>query len=186
MNNRLKQNLIALTALTLAIYSGCNWSGGSDADFNTSRTNLEANISGFYRGALSGGKAVNGSDINSFIINQSGNTVEVQDSNGTEYRGAVGIPNTVVDAATGAVLPAGTILASYTVTWEGNNGATGRDVNFNGVVEAVAVTDIQAEQTNETVTETDASNTATADNTTRTTQDASQDASQKYFAKRIH
>ena len=48
---------LSVVAATMGITS-CDWSGGSDGAFNSSRGGMDINISGNYRGILSGNKAV--------------------------------------------------------------------------------------------------------------------------------
>jgi len=151
-----------------AIYAGCDWTGGSDSDFNTSRTNLDATVTGFYSGMLDGGKAVSnpsGGTINSLLINQSGNVIEIQDSNNQNYRGTVGTPVTT-SSADSDVISAGASLASYTLSWSGTDGVAQKEVEFNGVIEFITVTDTQGEVTDRQVTDSTSTSTVGASNTT--------------------
>ena len=155
----MKRTLSIITTVTaLAVATtlvSCDWSsGGSGSGFNTSKTNLDVNISGTYRGQING-KAVSntsGGNITQLVIQQSGNVVEVHDNQGSTYRGSVGIPNVALTGADGtaAMLPLGAELASYTVSWTGKDAVANRDVKFTGNIEIVTVDDITGEQVTET------------------------------------
>lgn len=137
--------LLALIGLPMVFFSSCNWTGGSDSDFNTSRGSLNINISGVYSGALSGSRAVSqtsGGAITSFVVQQSGNVVEVRDSNGQSYRGTVGSPLALTSVSQGGTLPVGAQLANFQVNWSGNDGVAAKNINFTGVINLVSVTDI--------------------------------------------
>ena len=147
-----------LTAI--AGLSSCDWTGGSGSDFNTSRGGLNINLSGFYRGVQSGGRAVartSGGQISNFTIQQSGNVLEVIDNNGQKYRGNVGSPLAVATPSTLGVIPTGAQLANFQVNWSGKDGVAAKNIQFTGVVNVVAVTDIQA-----TIKRTESANTNTA------------------------
>lgn len=141
---------LSFAAATLGITS-CDWSGGSDGAFNSSRGGMDINISGNYRGILSGGKAVSnttGGAITSFVVQQSGNVLQVTDSNAQEYRGNVGSPLAIAElpAATAGndtpVLPAGAQLANFSVSWSGKDGVAAKDIRFTGVINVVSVQDV--------------------------------------------
>jgi hypothetical protein len=136
----------AAVLATIAGLSSCDWTGGSDSDFNTSRGGLNINLSGFYKGLGSGGRAVSnttGGQINNFTIQQSGNVLEVLDSNGQKYRGNVGSPLAVAAPSALGVIPTGAQLANFQVNWNGTDGVAAKEVQFTGVVNVVAVTDIR-------------------------------------------
>lgn len=153
----------------LAGLSSCDWSGGSGSDFNTSRGGLNINLSGFYRGVGSGGRAVSattGGNKTNFTIQQSGNVLEVTDNNGQKYRGNVGSPLAVATPSTLGVIPTGAQLANFQVNWSGKDGTAGKNIQFTGVVNVVAVTDIRASTSRQlNVNDTTATNTATDNQT---------------------
>ena len=138
---------LSFAAATLGITS-CDWSGGSDGAFNSARGGMDINISGNYRGILSGGKAVantTGGAITSFVVQQSGNVLQVTDSNAQEYRGNVGSPLAVAELPAptadneSPVLPAGAQLANFSVSWSGKDGVAAKDIRFTGVINVVSV-----------------------------------------------
>lgn len=139
-----------LLAVALCLVSGlaaCEWSSGSDGSFNSSRAGLSVNISGFYRGNQSGGRAVSnktGSPVQNFVILQNGNVIEVTDGNGQKYRGNVGAPGSVFS---GTVIPAGTGIASFQVSWKGKDGTADQNIEFVGVINVVAVNEIRGTTT---------------------------------------
>ena len=137
----------ALLCMATAFW-GCDWSGGGDGGFNTSRAGLDVNISGVYKGTLSGGKAVSntsGAPISNFVFQQSGNVIEVTDSNGQMYRGNVGAPGAVF-TGTGTI-PSGALLASYQISFSGKDGVAAKDIEFTGIIHAVAIIDIEGDET---------------------------------------
>ena len=153
----------ACVLAAIAGLSSCDWTGGSESDFNTSRGGLNINLSGFYKGVQSGGRAVSrtsGGQISNFTIQQSGNVLEVLDNNGQKYRGNVGSPLAVATPSSLGVIPTGAQLANFQVNWSGKDGVAGKNVQFAGVVNVVAVTDIRGTVTR---TESAQSNDATLD-----------------------
>ena len=141
---------LSFAAATLGITS-CDWSGGSDGAFNSSRGGMDINISGNYRGILSGGKAVSnttGGAITSFVVQQSGNVVQVTDSNAQQYRGNVGSPLAIAELPAPTadnetpVLPAGAQLANFSISWSGKDGVAAKDIRFTGVINVVSVQDV--------------------------------------------
>jgi len=151
--NRALTTFISLAVISSSgLFIGCNWSSGGDSNFNSSRTNLDVNVSGTYRGNDNGKAVSNPSvgNISQLVVQQSGNVLEVIDSQGSTYRGSVGVPLTLGDADN--VIPLGAELASYTVSWEGNDNVADRRVRFNGNIELVAVQDITGDAITETRT----------------------------------
>jgi hypothetical protein len=134
--------LAAITTLT-----GCDWSSGSQENFNTANQSALTNVSGFYKGLLGGGRAVattsNGS-ILSLNIQQSGNRVEILDNQGSNYVGSVGSP--VLTALPRADIPAGAVVSTYQISFAGKDGVSARDIEFTGTITLVAVTDIRGNQ----------------------------------------
>ena len=153
----------------------CDWSGGSSDDFNTSSGSTTVNISGFYSGILGSGLAVSrtsGGNISSLTLQQSGNALDVIDSNGQNYKGNVGSPLTLAAPSDLGVIPTGAQVASFQVSWAGKDGVAARDVSFSGVISVVTVDSIQGDSTTTSsiddsvrVAQNDNVRTATTDNT---------------------
>jgi hypothetical protein len=157
--------------------TACDWSGGGDATFNTSGGSVAINISGNYRGILSDGRAVSqtsGGTISSLSVQQSGNVVEVLDSNGQKYRGTVGSPLSLASPDEAGFLSTGAQLANFQVSWEGTDFVAGKDVIFSGIITVASVSDIQGDSTVQT-TDSTVSDGATqnSDETAGTASDAS-------------
>jgi hypothetical protein len=136
--------LLGVTATLLS----CDFSTGGDGGFNTSRANLEMNFSGQYLGLLSGGKAVSitsGAPITSFMIQQSGNTIQIIDSNGQTYQGVLGAPGAVIDPSSSATLPVGAQLAVFQVSWQGTDGVAQKSVKFTGVIDVVTINRVEGD-----------------------------------------
>jgi hypothetical protein len=149
--------------------ASCDWTGGGDAAFNTSGGSVAINISGNYRGILSGGRAVSqtsGGTISSLTLQQSGNAVEVVDSNGHKYRGTVGSPLSLASPDEDGVLAAGAQLANFQVSWEGTDFAAGKKVSFSGIIGVVTVNDIQGDSTTRTIDSSESEGTTTSNNST--------------------
>jgi hypothetical protein len=170
-------SVIAASVVGTLLISGCEWgSSGSDGSFNTSQgAGVQLNFSGVYRGTMSGGKLVaskGGAPVTSLTIFQSGNAIEVTDNNGSTYRGNVGSPGAVSDSSSGT-FPVGAELAQAQISFTGNdNTAGGREVNFVGVIHAVAVKDIQGTTTEDT----ESSSSSSSDGGTRTTTSSTTDS----------
>lgn len=161
-------------AISAVSFTSCNWTGGSDSDFNTSRGSLNINISGVYTGVLGGGRAVSqtsGGAITSLVVQQSGNVLEITDNNGQKYRGSAGSPLSLTSVEQGGTLPVGAQLATFQVNWSGKDGVAAKNINFTGVINLVSVTDIQGDSKVVTNTATDNSNTTSTN--TRTAQNGS-------------
>ncbi|HBA84503.1 MAG TPA: hypothetical protein DCZ95_10455 [Verrucomicrobia bacterium] len=171
---------MAATCLGLVLFSGCEWgSSGGDGSFNTSQgAGVQLNFSGVYSGTMSGGKLVaskGGAPVTSLVIFQAGNSLEITDNNGSTYTGNIGSPGAVADGVNGS-FSTGAELAQAQVSFTGNdNSAGGREINFVGVIHAVAVKDIQGT----TSTDTDSSSTSSSDGGTRTTTTSTFDATNK-------
>lgn len=145
--------------LCVGIFWGCEFSGNSDG-FNTSGgAGVEVNISGFYEGNLSGAKAVNASagNINNFTLTQAGNRVEIVDNQGSRYVGTVGSPDINVSQQA-ASIPASTQIMQFQVNWQGRDGVSAKDIQFVGVIDVVALSDVQGQTTSDTRTTTRATN----------------------------
>lgn len=168
---------------TAVAFWGCEWSGGSGSGFNTSRAGLTMNLSGVYTGTLSGGKAVaqtSGAPITRFVIQQTGNNLQVTDSNGQTYSGVNGAPGAIA-GPDDVTIPAGVALAVFQLSWRGKDGVAAKDIEFTGVIDVVTVEDVVGEttdrNTSSSVTTTgtrDQNNGTTTDSTTGTTGDNSQ------------
>ncbi len=163
----------ALVSTALA-FSACEWSGGSDGGFNTSKVDFNANISGQYTGLLAGGKAVavtSGAPITRLLIQQTGNAVEVTDTFGNKYRGQVGAPGAIGDF--GTIIPSGASVASFQVGWRGTDNTAGREVEFSGVINLITVENVQGD----TSTQTTSSNNSNSSDATRANGSSSDSAS---------
>lgn len=131
----------------LLFLSACDWSSGSQENFNTSGGSNNVNVSGFYRGSNSGGRVVartSGGAITSLTIQQTGNRVNVFDNNGSVFEGNLGTPLLL---GSGDTIPAGQELSSYQISFSGLDKAANREINFTGVLTLVAVTQIENSQT---------------------------------------
>ena len=143
-----------LTAALLACavtFWGCEWSGGSDGSYNTSRgAGANFNLSGVYSGLGGSGRAVSspsGGNITSFTITQTGNRIDVIDNQGSRYEGSVGTPQ-ISSVPTGtAVLPPGWQAAEFQMTFEGKDGVAGLNIRFVGVIDVVTLTEAQGTTT---------------------------------------
>ncbi len=153
MKKKSSSMLAALTVgLVVATTAGCDWTTGSSSSgaFNTSQgAGVTINYSGFYQGEYSGRATANtgAGNITSFTLTQAGNKINVIDNNGSRYSGSSGSPGLIArpNPTTGAY-PAGADLVQGQVGWSGRNKATGRDIEFVGIIRAVAVRDIQGSQ----------------------------------------
>lgn len=135
----------AATLAGMLLFTACDWSSGSQENFNTSGGSANVNISGFYRGANGGRMVANTSNgnINSMTIQQSGNTVQIVDNQGSTYKGTIGAPLVSDDLTDGSIAP-GAIAATYQISFSGKDGVAARDINFTGVLTILTVTDIVA------------------------------------------
>jgi hypothetical protein len=145
MKSSLKFPAIVMAVSTFFLVA-CDWSSGGDSNtFNTSNSSNLSNISGFYQGTFSS-QVVQGSGITHLTVQQSGNRVEVVDSNGATYTGTVGSPILVENP--NSEIGAGSQVASYQLSFTGNG------VDFTGVINLVAVTDINGQTNQNTQTQT--------------------------------
>lgn len=153
MNLRALSFTGAVLGVGLAL-TACEWTGGSDGGFNTSKVDFDVNISGQYIGMLSGGKAVersSGGAITRLLLQQTGNAVQVTDSNGQQYRGTVGTPYSF-GSFTGDAIPAGASVASFQVSWSGKDGTAARDIDFSGVINVITVEDVRGTTSDDSTT----------------------------------
>lgn len=140
-----KTGCAVLLATSMGIITGCEWE--DSGTFNTSQgAGSSVNFSGFYR--PKSGAVLVGSNITHLVLSQVGNSIEVRDSNNSYYSGSVGSPGTVVnrDPATGSY-PAGAIMVESQINFSGYNEVTSQDVNFYGIIHAVAVNDVRGVDT---------------------------------------
>lgn len=139
-----------------AVLTACEWTGGSDGGFNTSKIDFNVNISGVYNGMFSGGKAVEtttGGAITRFLIQQTGNALQVTDNNGQSYRGTSGAPYTYGNFANEDTLPAGASVASFQVSWGGTDGTAAKDIDFSGVINLITIEDVESTTTDSSQTQ---------------------------------
>jgi len=144
MGRKLSTYLSSIVLLTGIFVVGCEWTGGSDSDFNTSRGGANINVSGFYRGNSGGQFAVlrkAGGAVTSLVLQQSGATIEVTDSNGQNYRGSVSSPTV---GNVGSVISLGQQVANFQLSWSGTDGTAATEVDFTGVIDVVATDNIQS------------------------------------------
>lgn len=137
-------HLICLAAVFFL--TGCDWDSGSQANFNTSGGSSSVNISGVYRGTQ-GSRAVQNTsngNITFLTIQQSGNRVTVTDNQGSTYEGSIGAPLFASAVNNGIILP-GAVASTYQISFTGKDGVAARDVEFNGVITIVTVTDVIGE-----------------------------------------
>ena len=131
-----------LIVVAMGVLAGCEWDGDSSG-VNTSK-GVSLNFSGVYHGDLDGGAIVAGRSITRFTLTQAGSAVQVWDNNGSYYEGAVGSPGVVSSPSDTGVYPRGAELVQAQVSFKGTDGSTGREIQFVGVMHAVAVEDIQS------------------------------------------
>lgn len=160
----------SLLGVGLVVGTGCDWSSGGDS-LNTSQgAGVNINFSGVYNGNISG-RAVDRTSagaIASLTIRQSGNRVEVTDSQGSHYAGSVGSPGVVSTAGSEGTYPSGAQLVQAQISWAGKDGVAQRDVEFVGVIHAVTVDDIKGSQQVKTSTATDSSSSSSGSAATST------------------
>jgi len=159
--------LVGTLAGVGAMLIGCEWEA-TDNGYNTSKgAGVNVNFSGVYT-AKSGSSSVVSSvaSITQFTIAQTGNALEIWDTNDSYYTGSIGSPGVVSspDSVTG-LYSAGAILVQSQVSFSGKDEATGVSAGFVGIIHAVAVTDV----TGSTVTTSTSSSTPSSSTQTNTT-----------------
>ncbi len=150
-----------LLALAMTGLMGCDWSSNSTS-LNTSQgAGVNINFSGVYDGNLAGGKVVSKpskGNIVRLVISQSGNRVEVVDNQGSRYEGTVGSPGVVSQPDSSGAYPVGAELVQAQISFSGKDEVAQRNIQFVGVIHAVAVEDVKGESKTSTSTDTDGSN----------------------------
>ncbi|MCS6771491.1 MAG: hypothetical protein NZ740_05635 [Kiritimatiellae bacterium] len=145
----------ALTGLGLFLGSGCDWSSNGPS-LNTSQgAGININFSGVYYGNING-RAVDRTSagtISHLTIRQSGNRVEVIDSQGSRYEGTVGAPGLVARPRGDGRFPPGAELVQAQISWRGKDGVAQKDVEFVGIIHAVAVEDVQSKTESRIITD---------------------------------
>jgi len=134
----------AASLAALLMMTACDWSSGSQENFNLSGGSSNINVSGFYEGNTTGGRVVantSNGNIVSIVIQQSGNRVEVTDNQGSTYSGSLGSP---LNTLSGGTATSGTVVSSFQISFSGKDGVAAKDINFTGVLTIVAVSDIDA------------------------------------------
>ena len=151
----------ALLALAVTGLVGCDWSSNSTS-LNTSQgAGVNINFSGVYDGNLAGGKAVDKptkGNILRLVISQSGNRVEVVDNQGSRYEGTVGSPGVVSQPDSSGAYPIGAELVQAQISFSGKDEVSQRNIQFVGIIHAVAVEDVNGESKTSTSTDTDGTN----------------------------
>ncbi len=169
MKNMLLTTVVTASVLATALLTSCDWSSGSQSNFNTSGGSSITNISGFYEGIL-GGLAVQGNsrgNITGLSIQQSGNRVQVTDNQGSTYSGSVGSPASVAIPNNTTIVD-GALLAAYQINFQGRDGVAARDIQFTGTINLVAVNDIVGDASTVTNTRDNSIISETSDETTST------------------
>ncbi len=141
--------LAAVACVGALLGAGCDWSAGGSS-LNTSQgAGLNINFSGVYNGNI-GGRAVDRTSagtIDRLTIRQTGNRVEVVDSQGSRYEGSVGSPGIVSQAGASGRFPSGAELVQAQISWTGRDGVAAKDVEFVGIIHAVSVNEIEGSST---------------------------------------
>lgn len=140
--NRFDRLFFSALAIAATVFlTACDWSSGSSEDFNTSGGSANVNVSGFYQGVQGAPVVARTSrgGIESLVIQQSGNRIDVTDSNGSTYTGSIGSPNLL---ASGNAIPAGAAAATFQISFSGRDGVSAKDIQFTGVLTIVTVTNI--------------------------------------------
>lgn len=159
-----------LSAVTLVLV-GCDWSS-SGTSLNTSQgAGVNINFSGVYDGNRAGGKVVGNTskgNILRLVISQSGNRVQVVDNQGSRYEGTVGSPGVVATPDSSGAYPVGAELVQAQISFSGKDEVAQRNIEFVGIIHAVAVEDVKGESTTSTSTDTDNSSSTESENYTET------------------
>lgn len=162
-----------MIALAVAGIAGCDWSSNSTS-LNTSKgAGVNINFSGVYDGNLAGGKVVSktsGGNILRLVLSQSGNRVEVVDNQGSRYEGTVGSPGIVSEPDSNGAYPAGAELVQAQISFSGKDEVAQRNIQFVGIIHAVAVDDVKGESrtTSSSKTNSTSSTSSTKDTVTTT------------------
>lgn len=129
----------------LGFVAGCDWEDSDD--FNTARgAGASVNLSGVYVGR-SGGNLLTRegaeASVSRLVLTHIGNTVEIRDNNNSYYTGNIGAPG-VVSAPSGdtGTYPAGAEMLQAQINFTGRNEDSGSDIEFVGIVRAVAVSEV--------------------------------------------
>lgn len=138
---------------TISLMAGCDWSS-SGTSLNTSQgAGVNVNFSGVYDGNLAGGKAVDKpsrGNILRMVISQSGNRVQVVDNQGSRYEGTVGSPGLISQPDSNGAYPVGAELVQAQISFSGKDEVAGRNIQFVGVIHAVAIEDVKGTTTTKT------------------------------------
>jgi len=130
--------LIGIGIISLVVSCDDKWEKGGD--FNTSQgAGINVNFSGVYRARTSGAPLVPAGDeaeITRLIITQIGNTIEVRDDYNKLYTGYIGSPGVMSPSSSGSY-PAGATMLQAQINFTNN-----KNVDFVGVIRAVAVDDV--------------------------------------------
>ncbi|HMP74671.1 MAG TPA: hypothetical protein PKE12_00100 [Kiritimatiellia bacterium] len=155
----------ALAAVGLFAGAGCDWSSNSTS-LNTSQgAGININFSGVYNGNING-RAVDRTSagtISSLTIRQTGNRVEVIDSQGSRYEGSVGSPGLVSNAREDGTYPPGAELVQSQISWAGKDGVAQKDVEFVGIIHAISVDDVKSTTETKVISNGSSSNQTTTD-----------------------
>ena len=165
--------IVALAGLVM-FSGGCNWSSGGGASaFNTSGgAGINVNFSGVYNGNYPDGKAVessSGAAIVRMVLTQTGNSIEIVDNNGNQYKGSAGSPGLAfTPTAANPTIPAGAEVMQAQINFSGKDGSSGHQVQFVGIVHVVTIQDVTATSSSSGSGSTNATSTVTTQPTTTT------------------
>lgn len=160
----------ALAGIGMFVGSGCDWSSNSSS-LNTSQgAGININFSGVYNGNISG-RAVDRTSagtIASLTIRQSGNRIEVIDSQGSRYEGSVGSPGLIASPGSDGQYPPGAELVQAQISWTGKDGVAQKDVEFVGIIHAVSVEDVKSKTETRVITDNSSKTSTTTEQQGRT------------------
>lgn len=159
-----------LAGVGLFLGSGCDWSSNSTS-LNTSQgAGVNINFSGVYNGNING-RAVDRTSagtIASLTIRQSGNRIEVIDSQGSRYEGSVGSPGLIANPGADGRYPPGAELVQAQISWTGKDGVAQKDVEFVGIIHAVSVEDVKSKTETRVITDNSSKTSTTTEQQGRT------------------
>jgi hypothetical protein len=149
-----------LACAAFVVFQGCEWDSSGGEGFNTSRgAGIEVNFSGHYRpkagystlilnspvDPLYSGTAIAPS-LTYFVLTQTASALEVVDNNNSYYTGQIGSPGVMSepDRITGKY-PAGAAMLQSQISFSGTSAASGKQVQFVGIVRLVAASEIRSQ-----------------------------------------
>ncbi len=169
---KMKWMLLGATIAGVGLWvgAGCDWSTGGGGSLNTSQgAGVNINFSGVYAGNING-RAVDRTSagtIASLTIRQTGNRVEVIDSQGSRYEGSVGAPGLVASPGSTGAYPPGAELVQAQISWAGKDGVAQRDIEFVGIIHAVSVEDVKSKTESRVIKDNSSTSRTTTDEQAR-------------------